>query len=121
MTAANLVLEFLEEGGNLERAIGFEITHAYIKLFQDTVATPFVVTLKANISSRFDSSGDIVSALRIFDPRKAPLNSENLSHYGEDSIRTLLEHYGVERCGVTLQGEETVKAALISSDVLQNG
>ena len=117
LQAANWILELLEEGGNLERAIGLEITHADIKLFQDTVATPFIVTLKANISSRLDSSGDIVSALSIFDPRKAPLNSENMSHYGEDSIRTLLAHYGVERCGVTLQGEETVKAALISSDV----
>ena len=117
LPAANWILELLEEAGNLERDIGLEITLADIKLFQDTVAMPFIATLKANISSRFESSGDIVSALSIFDPRKAPLDSENLSHYGEDSIRTLLAHYGVERCGVTLQGEETVKAALISSDV----
>ena len=121
LPAENWILEHLEEAGNLERDIGLEITLADIKLFQDTVAMPFIATLKANISSRFESSGDIVSALSIFDPRKAPLDSENLSHYGEDSIRTLLAHYGVERCGVTLQGEETVKAALISSDVLQNG
>ena len=64
-----------------------------------------------NISGRFSSFGDILSALSIFDPMKVPVDSHDLSHYGEDSITTLLAHYGIDRPAETLQGEETVKEA----------
>lgn len=41
--------------------------------------------------------------------------------YGEDSISTLLAHYGIDRPAETLQGEEIVKEATISPEILQSG
>ena len=40
-----------------------------------------------------------------------------MSSYGEDSIKTLVAHYGVEKTAETLQGEEKVKEKIISDDV----
>ena len=69
---------------------GIKITLADIITFQEQAAKLFIVHLKQNISSRFTSSSDIVSALRIFDPRKAPnVNSPDLPQYGEKQITTL--------------------------------
>ena len=58
-----------------------------------------------------------MSALSIFDPKKVPMGSDDLSHYGEASISTLLAHYGIDRSAEILQGEEMVKEAMISSDI----
>ena len=58
-----------------------------------------------------------MSVLSIFDPMKVPVDSHDLSHYGEDSITTLLAHYGIDRPAETLQGEKTVKEAIISPDI----
>ena len=115
--AANWVLELLEESVNLEAATGTEISPTDITTFQETIAKPFIAKLTDNISSRFASSGDVLSALSIFDPKKLPADSYDLSHCGEDSIGTLLTHYGTDRPAVTLQGEETVKEAMISPDI----
>ena len=72
------------------------------------------------VSSCFSSSGDILLALTIFDPKKVPsVDSEDLSSYGETSIKTLLEQYGVEKkTAETLQGETKVKEPVISSDII---
>ena len=115
--AANWVLELLEECVNLETATGTEITPTDITTFQETIAKPFIATLKDNISSRFASSGDVLLALSIFDPKKLPADSHALSHYGEDAISTLLTHYGTDISAETLHGEETVKEAMISPDI----
>ena len=115
--ATNWVPELLEECANLETATGTEISHTDITTFQETIAKPFITHLKDNISSCFASSGDVLSALSIFDPKKVPVDSDDLSHYGEASISTLLAHYGIDRSAETLQGEETVKEAMISSDI----
>ena len=45
------------------------------------------------------------------------MDSHDLSHYGEDSISTLLAYYGIDRPAETLQGEETVKEAMITPDI----
>ena len=75
-------------------------------------AKPFIAHLKENISSRFTSSSDIVSALSIFDPRKAPkVDSPALPQY------TLLAHYGAEKPAETLLGEPTNMEAVITSDI----
>ena len=66
--AANWVLELLEECVNLETATGTEISRTDITTFQETIAKPFITNLKDNISSCFASSGDVLSALSIFDP-----------------------------------------------------
>ena len=118
LPAANWVMELLDKCEDLEKATGVKITSEDIKSFQETVAKPFITHLKNNISSRFASSGDVLSAFSIFDPRKVPSNNfEDLSSYGEDSIKTLLAHYGVEKSAETLQGEEKVQEKIISDDV----
>ena len=115
--AANWVLELLEECVNLETATGTEISRTDITTFQETIAKPFIAKLKDNILSRFASSGDVLSALSIFDLKKVPVDSHDLSHYGEDSISILLAHYGTDRSAETLQSEKTVKEGMISLDI----
>ena len=64
------------------------------------------------------SSSDIVSALSIFDPRKAPkVDSPALPQYGEQAINTLLAHYGVEKPAMTLPGEPKKREAVTTSDI----
>ena len=46
------------------------------------------------------------------------MDSDDLSRYGEDSVSKLLAHYGIERSAETLQGEKTVKKAMISPDII---
>ena len=84
LPSANLVLELLDKCEHLEEAAGIKVTLADIITFQEQAAKPFIAHLKENISSRFTSSNDIVSALRIFDPRKvSKVNSPNLPQNGE--------------------------------------
>ena len=119
LPSANWVLELLEDCQNLEEVAGIKITLADITTFQDQVVKPFIAHLRENISSRFSSSSDIVSALSIFDPRKAPKkDAPDLLQYGEQAITTLLAHYGVEKPAVTLLGEPTNKEAVITSDII---
>jgi len=117
LPAANWVLELLDAHENLEEATGTKISMEVISSFQENVAKPFISDLKENISSRFASSGQVVPALSIFDPKKLPVDPEKLPSYGDDSIATLLEHYGAERPAKTIEGEETVREAIVSSDI----
>ena len=106
--SAHWVLELLEECEHLEEATEIRVTLGEITTFQDQVAKPFIAHLKENISSRFASSGDIVSAMSIFDPRKIPKSgSPDLPQYGEEAITTLLAHYGEEKPAQTLLGQPT--------------
>ena len=45
------------------------------------------------------------------------MTSDEWFCYGEPSINTLLKHYGSKRSAETLQGETTVKDAIISPDI----
>ena len=72
LQTANWVLELLDEAENLEKTAGIEISPEDITTFQKNVVEPFIVHLKDNISSRFASSSDVVSAMSIFDPKKMP-------------------------------------------------
>jgi hypothetical protein len=55
----------------------------------------------------------------IFDPRKVPKpDSVSLPTYGNDAIGELIAHYGEDRDAETTDGEETVKKAMLSSDLL---
>ena len=59
-----------------------------------------------------------MSALSIFDPKKAPkVHSLDLPQYGEEAITTLLAHYGAEKPAETLLGEPTNREAVITSDI----
>ena len=56
--------------------------------------------------------------MSIFYPRKVPsVESKGLSSYGEESVSTLLAHYGTERPAEVLQSEEKTKEAIVSSDI----
>ena len=79
--AANWVLELWKECADLKSATGTEISCTDIPMFQETIAKPFIANLKDNISSRFASSGVVLSARSIFDPRKVPVDSHDLSHF----------------------------------------
>ena len=117
LPSANWVLELLDDCEHLEETAGI-ITLADITTFQEQSTKPFIAHLKENISARFSSSGDVISAMSIFDPRKAPkADSPDLSRYGEEAISTLLEHYGSEKPAETLQGNSTNREAIITSDI----
>ena len=115
---ANWVLELLDNIDDLKTATKVTIDADKILSFQNTIAKPFVADLKANITSRFASSNAVVSALSIFDPRKVPKqDSVSLPTYGEESVGKLIAHYGEDREEETVDGEETVKAAMISTEI----
>ena len=117
LPAANWVLELLDAKEEIEAAIGIHITSATIASFQDSVAKHFITDLKNNIASRF-ASQDVVSSFSIFDPKKMPpLDSPDLSSYGEKCIETLLNHYGKGLPAKSVLGEAITREPLISSDL----
>ena len=114
---ANWVLELLDECEQLKEATGISMAMANITSFQETVAKPFVIDLKDNIASRF-SSQDIISSFTIFNPKKVPTTaSDDLLSYGEEAVKLLISHYGVDKQAETIQGEECVKPSMISSEI----
>ena len=115
LPSANWVLELLDKREHLEEAAAIKVT---LVTFQEQAAKPFIAHLKDNISCQFTSSSDIVSALSIFDPRRAPkVNSPDLPQYGKQAITTLLAHYGAEKPAETLLREPTNREALITYDI----
>jgi len=118
LPSANWVLELLDDCKQLEETAGIIVTLSEITSFQEQATKPFIALLKENISSRFSSSSDVVSAMSIFDPRKAPkADSPDLPTYGDEAIATLLAHYGSEKLAETLQGTSTNREAVITPDI----
>ena len=116
--AANWVLALLEDGDDLETATEIKITQQDIASFQDDIGKPFVALVKENIASRFSSSKDIITSFSIFYPVKVPdPTSVELTSYGDNSISTLLDHYGKDLQGMTVEGIEFEKSSIISTDV----
>ena len=116
------MLELLDDADGLKDSTKVTITADLILSSQNTVGKSIVADLKANITSRFSSSTAVVSALSIFDPRKVPKpDSVSLPTYGDDSVETLIAHYGEDRDAETVDGEEIVKRAMISTEILMNG
>ena len=70
LPSANWVLETMGEKSILEQVTGIAISSDDIQSFQEKVAKPFIELLKCNISNRFSSSGDIIQAMSIFDPKR---------------------------------------------------
>ena len=115
------VLELLDSKDDLQQATGEIVSADKIHTLQETVGTPFVALLMENISSWL-ATHDIVSALAIFDPRNIPsTDSSQFLSYGKKSIKVLLNHYGKDEFALSLNGEETVKTAVISPRCTQNG
>ena len=46
------------------------------------------------------------------------VESKDLSSYGEESVSTLLAHYGSERPAQMLHGKETTKEAIVSVSIM---
>lgn len=111
--AAKWILDLQCVRDEMESTIGIKFMTEDITSFQSKVAQPFYASLKENIENRF-SSQDIVSSFSIFDPGKIPTD---FSSYGDDSIKTLLEHYGAELPAESIIGEEFLMPALIASDL----
>ena len=67
----------------------------------------------------FVSSSEVVSAMSIFDPRKAPKKDSHAEcQCGEEAIRTLLAHYGDKKPAMTLGGEPTYRESVITYDII---
>ena len=75
------------------------------------MGTPFVALLKENISSWF-ATHDILSALAIFDPHN--ISSSSSSQFPTYGMKS---HYRKDKFALTLNDEETVKTAVVSSEV----
>ena len=117
LPATNWVLELMDAREEIERATGVKVTSANIASFQERVAKHFITDLKNNIVCRFTSQ-DVVSSFSIFDPEKmSPLGTIDLFCYGEDCIDTILKHYGKDLTAESVLAEESVKPALVSSDI----
>ena len=59
-----------------------------------------------------------MSSFSIFDPeKKPPLGTTDPFYYGEDCIDTILKHYGENLTAESVLVEESVKPALVSSDI----
>ena len=70
------------------------------------------------MSQRFFSSKDVITSFSIFDPMIIPnITSSELLSYGEDSIKTLIDHYTKDLPAEIVQGVEFIKEAIISQDV----
>ena len=77
------------------------------------------VITHTKISSRFVSQY-IFSSFSIFDPKEVPAaDSSDLLAYGEDSVKLMLAHYGVEQLqpAETVDGDEYTTEALISPEI----
>ena len=79
------------------------------------MAKHFITDLKNNIVCRFTSQ-DVVSSYSFIDPEKM-LGINDLSGYEEDYIDIILKHYGKDLTAESVQAEESVKPALVSSDI----
>ena len=89
-----------------KKTAGIEISPEDINTFLKNVVEPFIVHLRENISSRFASSSDVVSAMSIFDPKKMP------------SVESLdLHRYGVAYFSLTMGQTNLVRHHLVSQQL----
>ena len=86
--------------------------------FQERVGKPFIRLIKDNIFSLFRSSSkDLLSAVRIFYPKKVPSFSiHELPFYGNSSIQTLNEQFGRDLPAKSLEGSQFEMATIAFSD-----
>ena len=73
----------------------------------------FIKDLKNNMASRFSS----LAAFDIFNPKVIPDPTfEEFKTFGEQSIDTLIKHYGTTMTAETIQGDEFMKSPIINSE-----
>ena len=117
--AANWVLQLIDACDELETDTGVKITTDDIGQFQERVGNCFIDKLKNNVTSRFSTSKEIITAFSIFEPKGVPkLGTTELESYGKDSVKTLISHYGESKTATTLDGKDYVKQPIISEEVV---
>ena len=105
--AANWVLQLVDARDDLETVVGIKLTTDDISEFQERVGNCFIDKLKNNVMCRFSTSREILRAFAIFEPKRVPkVGTPELESYGEESINTLLSHYGESKTATTLDGTE---------------
>ena len=114
---ANWLLELEDVKDDMESTIGIKFTTEDVTNFQGRVAKPFFTLLNENIQNRF-SSQDVISSFSVFDPKKMPKPPNDCSTYGDESIKTLLQHYGRELPAESVLGQKFVMPALVNPDIL---
>ena len=84
------------------------------------VGNCFIDKLKNNVTSRFSTSKEIITAFSILEPKGVPkVGTTELESYGNNSVKTLLSHNGESKTATTLDGKDYIKQPIISEDVLQ--
>ena len=77
--------------------------------FLRKVYCPYLQSVIDHINARMESN-DLISSMSVFDPRHLPDTEKELSNYGMEKIRTLLNFYGVTQEGMSqpdIDAEET--------------
>lgn len=114
LPAANWVLELQDVNDEMKNSLGLIYSYDDVVKFQNETVRPFYCLLKENIQNRF-SSQDIVASFSIFDPKmykKSPSDT-----YGDEKIKTLLDHYGRDLPAKTVIGEQFTMPPTIPSDL----
>ena len=100
------MLGLIDLKGEIEEANRLKLSTTDITSFQKNAVETFIKDLKNNITSRF-SCQNIVAAFDIFNPKVIPdPASEECKTFGEQSIDTLIKHYGTTMTAETVQGDE---------------
>ena len=112
-------MQLIDACDELETDTGVKITTDDIGQFQERVGNCFIDKLKNNVTSRFSTSKEIITAFSIFEPKGVPkLGTTELESYGKDSVKTLISHYGESKTATTLDGKDYVKQPIISEEVV---
>ena len=89
--AANWVLQLMDACEELEAGIGVKISTDDIGQSQGRVGNCFIDKLKNNVTSRFSTSKETITAFSIFEPKRVPkLGTTGLESYGKDSVNSVI-------------------------------
>ena len=84
--------------------------------YRESVATPYIDSLLANITSHFtDTSVKLLVSSSIFDPSLLPSDEALLSSYGIDQLKVLVDFYG-NAVTTEFEGEKYTSPSLIDSE-----
>ena len=89
--------------------------------FKSSIQIPYVDALIDNINNRFGDAG-LISAFSIFDPTKLPQSEEEAveMNYGDDSLNTLIDHYGCGSCPLVSSEDTKSEWLLFVIYMIQN-
>lgn len=82
--------------------------------FLRQIYRPYIQSVIDHINGRMESS-DLISSMSVFDPRHLPKTEEELSSYGEQKMKTLIDFYSSPQ-KVQFEGKESVSIPDIDGD-----